>query len=73
MIAAFVEAKGSCSCRQCDALTDGFLRKLPNGYGSFRSAFAHVVRDGKEIRPPYQPDLVSTEKVGLAPELLLIA
>jgi hypothetical protein len=69
MIAALVDAKGSCSCRLYDASTGRFLRKLPNAHGSFRSAFAHVLSGGKEFRPTNQPDLVSTEKDGLPPEI----
>jgi len=69
-IAAFVDAKGSSSCRLYDASTGRFLRKLPNGRGSFRSTFAHVIRDGKEFRPSHQPALVSTEKFGLPPEIV---
>lgn len=70
IIAAVVNAKGSCSCRLYDASTGRFLRKFPNARGTFRSAFAHVIREGKEFRLPYQPDLVSTEKFGLPPEVL---
>jgi hypothetical protein len=70
IIAALVDAKGSCSCRLYDASTGRFTRKLPNARGSFRNAFAHVIREGKEFRPLYQPDLVSTEKLGLPQELL---
>jgi hypothetical protein len=63
VITALVDAKGSCSCRLYDALTGCFIRKLPNAHGSFRAAFAHVTRGGKEFQPSYQPDLVSTEKL----------
>lgn len=70
MIAALVDAKGSCSCRLFDATTGHFLRKLPNQRGSFRVAFAHVIKEGREFRPASQPDLVGTEELGLPAELL---
>ena len=70
IIAAVVDAKGSCSCRLYDASTGRFLRRLPNARGTFRSAFEHVIKGGKEFKPQYQPDLVSTEKFGLPPEVL---
>ena len=70
IIAALVDAKGSCSCQLYDASTGRFLRKLPNARGSFRDAFATVVKEGKEFHPAFQPDLVSTEKVGLSEEFL---
>ena len=73
MIAAFVDAKGSCSCRLYDATTGHFLRKLPNARGTFRNAFAHVMAEGKEFRPVSPPDWVSTEKLGLPAEVLRIA
>ena len=71
LIAGLADAKGSCSCRLYDASTGRFIRKLPNARGSFRTAFSHVIREGKEFRPSYQPDLVSTEKYGLPSELLI--
>jgi hypothetical protein len=70
MIAGLVDAKGSCSCRMYDASTGYFVRKLPNAHGSFRIAFSNVIRGGREFRPPYQPDLLSTEKHGLPAEVL---
>jgi hypothetical protein len=70
IIAAVVDAKGSCSCRLYDASTGRFLRKLPNARGTFRSAFAHVISEGKEFWPLRQPALVSTEKFGLPPEVV---
>src|SRR5208282_5507950 len=73
MIAGLVDAKGSCSCRLYDVSTGHFLRKLPNAHGSFRTAFAHVTSGGKEFRPPFQPDMVATEKLGLPTELLRAA
>jgi hypothetical protein len=70
MIAGLVDAKGSCSCRLYDVSTGHFLRKLPNAHGSFRTAFAHVITGGKEFRPPFQPVMVTTEKIGLPTEIL---
>jgi hypothetical protein len=69
-IAALVNAKGACSCRFYDASAGHFRRKLPNARGTFRTAFSDVIREGKEFRPPHQPDLVSTEKQGLPLEVL---
>ena len=69
-IAAFVDAKGSCSCRMYDYETGRFVRRHPNGRGSFRRAFGALLATGTEFTPPFQPDLVSTERTGLPHELL---
>jgi hypothetical protein len=69
-IAAFVDAKGSCSCRMYDYETGRYVRRYPNGRGSFRTVFAAILATGTEFTPPFQPDLVSTEKTGLPHELL---
>jgi hypothetical protein len=73
LIAAFVDAKGSCSCRIYDYDTGRFVRRHPNACGSFRKVFANIITAGKEFTPPFQPDLVSSEKAGLPQELLNMA
>ena len=73
LIAAFVDAKGSCSCRIYDYDTGRFVRRHPNARGSFRKVFASIITAGKEFAPPFQPDLVSSEKAGLPQELLNMA
>jgi len=72
-IAAFVDAKGSCSCRMYDFERGHFLRHLPNEHGSFRTVYASLIAAGTEFRPPAQPDLVQTEKVGLPEEIVKAA
>lgn len=67
-IAAFVDAKGSCSCRMYEFERGHFLRHLPNQRGSFRTEHATLIAVGTEFRPPFQPDLVQTEKTGLPEE-----
>lgn len=66
MIAALVDAKGSCSCRLFDVSTGHFLRKLPNQRGSFRVAFAHVIKEGREFRPASPAGFGRNRKIGLA-------
>ena len=72
-IAAFVDAKGSCSCRMYDFERGHFLRHLPNQHGSFRTMYASIIVSGIEFRPPSQPDLVQTEKTGLPEEIVKAA
>ncbi len=73
-IAAFVDAKGSCSCRMYDYESGHFVRHLPNQpHGSFRTVYANLIKAGVEFRPPFQPDLVSTEKTGLPEEIVKAA
>jgi hypothetical protein len=72
-IAAFVDAKGSCSCRMYDFERGHFLRHLPNQHGSFRTVYASIIAAGTEFRPSSQPDLVQTEKVGLPEEIVKAA
>jgi hypothetical protein len=72
-ILAFVDAKGSCSCRVFDYDTGRFVRRYANQRGSFRNAFASLLANGAEFLPPSQPDLVSTEKTGLPQGVLQAA
>ena len=52
-IAAFVDAKGSCSCRLYALDTGRFVRKS-RADGSFGAVFAALMREGFEFRPPYR-------------------
>ena len=69
LIAAFVDAKGGCSYRLY-SLNDGRFIRKSRADGSFRTAFAALMRDGIEFTPPFQPDLVSTETQGLPNEIV---
>ena len=69
-IVAFVDAKGSCSCRKYHFENGRFLQHLPNQRGFFRKVYARLIEAGIEFRPPFQPDLVSTEKTGLPKEIV---
>jgi len=72
LIAAFVDAKGSCSCRLYALDTGRFVRKS-RADGSFGAVFAALMREGFEFSPPYQPDLVATEKQRLPGEIVRAA
>lgn len=68
LIAAFVDAKGACSCRLY-SFDRRFIRRSGNR-GSFRTAFAALMRGGIAFTPPYQPDLVLTETQGLPADIV---
>jgi hypothetical protein len=72
-ILAFVDAKGSCSCRMFDYDTGRFVRRYANQRGSFRNAFASLFANGAQFSPPSQPDLVSAENTGLPQSVLQAA
>ena len=69
LIAAFVDAKGACSSRLYSLENGGFIRKSRSD-GSFRVAFAPLMRNGIQFTPPFQPDLMLTEKEGLPREIV---
>jgi hypothetical protein len=69
LIAAFVDAKGACSCRLYAWDSGRFIRKSGDK-GSFRIVFAALMRTGIEFIPPFQPDLMLTEKQGLPREIV---
>jgi hypothetical protein len=50
-----------------------FVRHLPNEHGSFRTAYASLISSGVEFTPPFQPDLVLTEKTGVPEEVMTAA
>lgn len=69
LIYAFVNAKGSCSCRKYSLASGSFIRRH-RAKSRFQDVFASLIEGLKVFAPDYQPDLVSTEKTGLPKEIL---